>query len=195
MDVQQLCLKVFAASSSGFDQAELIPIFHRWIQEKRIPDRLLIDVADYRHVHEGPGVMLIANECHFGLDEGGGRLGLRYARKRDEPGPAGERLEEAFRDALGACRLLEEEPSLGGSLRFAGGEVRVEVQSRLVAPNTPETYEAFRPELEAFLDRLYPGAARSLSQVGDERSPFAVDVRVESEEPVASLLERLGAPA
>lgn len=189
MKVQQLAVKVFAEDRAGFDPSVLIPIFHDWIRKKRLDDRLLIDVADYRHVADGPGVMLIAHEAHYGLDRGGGRLGLLCSRKRDAPEEAATRLREALADALRACRFLEQEPAF--PLRFRGGELQLRVQSRLVAPNTPETFSAFRLDLDALLGSLYPGAKVDVEHLDDPREAFGVRVRASVSPGVEELIGRL----
>ena len=79
------------AGAGTVDLAAAIPVFHRWIQQQALPG-LLLDVADYRHVPEGPGVVLVAHEAIYGLDQGGGRLGLLYNRRTRldaAPPPAG----------------------------------------------------------------------------------------------------------
>jgi len=149
--VQQITVKYF--TEGPVDQAALIPVFHRWIREDRITGKLLIDVADYRQVQDGPGVMLIAHEAHYGLDEGGGRPGLRMAVRRDEPRAVAERLTQALRDVLFACAELEKEESLDVS--FAGGEVQIQVLSRLHAPNTAATFAAFREAIAPVLATVY----------------------------------------
>ena len=83
-NIQQASVKLFLTDSSGLDLDSFIPVFHEWIREKRLPDHLLIDVADYRHVPNGPGVMIIAHEAHYGIDSGNGEPGFLYTRKRDE---------------------------------------------------------------------------------------------------------------
>ena len=55
-------------------------MFHSWIQEQ-VGEGLLLDVADYRHVHEGPGVILIGYEGNYSVDNTDNRLGVRYNRK------------------------------------------------------------------------------------------------------------------
>ena len=75
MDLQHLNVKIFT-SRNAFDLAEAIPVFQRWIQDS-VCEELLIDVADYRHVPGGPGVLLAAHEAHYSLDTGG----LLYNRK------------------------------------------------------------------------------------------------------------------
>ena len=38
-------------------------------------------MADYRHVPEGPGVMLIGHQANYSVDNTDNRLGVRYNRK------------------------------------------------------------------------------------------------------------------
>src|SRR5205814_1119849 len=118
-----------------------------------LADHLLIDVADYKHVPEGPGTVLVSHEANIYTDQGEGRLGLLYFRKQPFAGAAtfAERLRATFRDALEACNLLEEEPALHGRVRFRTDELLFRVYDRLLAPNTDETFAEVKPELEAFL--------------------------------------------
>lgn len=175
MQVQQLSVKYFAANPEALAEDELIPVFHDWIREKRIPDQLLIDVADYRHVPSGPGVMLIGHEAHYGVDRGGG-LGLLYARKRDELGEPAPKLRDAFAHALGACALLEDDQRLGG-VRFDVGRVVVKVVSRLACANDDEAFAALSPAVAGFLEELC-GAPAELVRVGDPRDPLSIEARI-----------------
>ncbi len=188
MLAQQLSVKLYARDPDGVELTGFIPIFHRWIQESRLPDRLLIDVADYRHVANGPGVVLIGHEAHYSLDREHGPLGLSCARRRDEPAPLADKLVDAFRDALGACRSLEDDPAL--PIRFHTDRVRVAILSRRFAPPGPETWAAARPSLEAFAERLF-GAGAEIEPSEDPRAPFAVEIRAPAETSLAQLLDRL----
>ncbi|HTM20181.1 MAG TPA: hypothetical protein VL172_06735, partial [Kofleriaceae bacterium] len=158
MNLQQVEVKVYCRpAADAVDPESYIAIFHRWIQENRLGrDFLLIDVADYRHVPDGPGVMIIAHGAHWKLDEAGGELGLAFARKRDPLGPAADKLTEAFTWALRAAAALEKEPALAGKLSFRTDRVRVAVISRAAAAGTPEDFAALRPDLEALAARLWP---------------------------------------
>ena len=84
MDSHKIAVKIFARSAN-FTGEEFVPVFHRWIQNQVLPNHLLIDVADYDHVSNGPGAVLIANEANIALDFADGRLGLLYFRKRPVP--------------------------------------------------------------------------------------------------------------
>ena len=59
-----------------------IPVFHKWIQENKIPNHIMVDVADYKHISDGPGIMLIAHEGNFSIDLENGKAGLLYTRKQ-----------------------------------------------------------------------------------------------------------------
>ena len=67
--------------------------------------KLLLDVADYKHVQEGPGIVLIGHEADYSLDLGGGRAGLVYDRNRGwETMPSlAERVRDVFRGTLAGC--------------------------------------------------------------------------------------------
>ena len=191
MNLQCLRIKVFA-EQFDFDPEVLIPIFHRWIQEKTLTETLLIDVADYRHVHNGPGVMLIGNDIHLGIDWAEGRPGLVYSFKRDKPGPASEKFDEVFAGALNACQLLEKEAVFGGALRFRTDELQVGVISRLLAPNSKAILDEFCPHLRAYGDRLFPGAELVIELLQPSPAPFAVTLRSGEPHSVSELLGRLG---
>ncbi|HYU15595.1 MAG TPA: hypothetical protein VEL05_05980, partial [Candidatus Acidoferrum sp.] len=172
MLAQQLSVKLFADDPAAVQLAGFIPVFHGWIQESRLPGRLLIDVADYRHVANGPGVVLIAHEARYALDGEHGPLGLECVRQRDEPGPLEEKLVDGFRDALAACRHLEEDPTR--PIRFRTDRARVAILSRRFASGGPEAWDAARPAFEAFAARLYAGLAVRFEPSTDLRAPFAV---------------------
>ncbi|HET6585695.1 MAG TPA: hypothetical protein VFG69_19685 [Nannocystaceae bacterium] len=113
-----------------------IAVFHGWIRDAKITDDVLIDVADYGHVKDGPGVLLVCHEGHYVIDHRGGRPGLAYHRKR---GPAGTTATSGFVVALGrlwhAAELLAGEPTLAGSFAFDKTTLCVRVLDRLRAPN------------------------------------------------------------
>src|SRR6184192_1892739 len=145
--IQHVRVKIFA-SEAAVDLGDAIPVFHRWIQDRVCPE-MLIDVADYRHVPNGPGVMLIGHEANYSLDNNKGRLGLLYSRKQSG-GTAQENLRQAFDAALAACRRLEQEPPFAGKLNFDDGDCEFSINDRLLAPNAEHTFLTLKPEFDLF---------------------------------------------
>src|SRR2546421_5263583 len=106
MDVHRLGVKFFAADPAAIHLDTIIPIFHGWIQKQSLDGHLLIDVHDYSHMHQGPGILLVAHEGNFSIDMSDGRPGLLYYRKAlTTLQPVGH-LATILRSALQAMHLL-----------------------------------------------------------------------------------------
>lgn len=161
--LDRLGVKLFAAEAGAVALPEFIPVFHRWIQTRRIGG-ILIDVADYAHLPNGPGVALIGHEGDWMVDASEGAAGLLHLRKRGLSGTAPERILQTFRGALDAAAKLEED--LGRRLTFRTDEVLFLVNDRLAAVNSEESFGAIRGDLEAAVSKLLPGA--SLSRANDD---------------------------
>ncbi|MCZ2156226.1 MAG: hypothetical protein LC114_20380, partial [Bryobacterales bacterium] len=94
--MQHVNLKLFAEEPYPETITAVIPVFHRWIQQNSLPG-LLIDVANYTHVPNGPGVLLIGHEFDISLDQADGELGLLYIRKQPTHESSLESLRSAYR--------------------------------------------------------------------------------------------------
>ena len=190
-------LKWFFDDASGIDLDAFIPIFHHWIQTQCL-DELLIDVADYRHVHNGPGVILVAHDAHYAIDAGDGQLGLLYSRRREtHPSRASfddarERLASVFQCALAACQRLEAEAAFQGRLRFRTDRLSLRVNDRLYAPNTHAAFQALYEDLAPFLRTLYADQVLEVSHASDAASRLTIDIQAATEPGVETLLARLG---
>ena len=193
MDLQHVNVKIYVDGDLGVEPERFIGIFQRWIKEELL-DELLIDVADYRHVPAGPGVMLIAHEADYSMDNAGKRWGLRYNRKAAVEGTNVDRFRQAFASALTACRMLEAEFADGDALRFSRDAFELFINDRACAPNTPETFASAKPEIEAFLQGLLGHSECTLAQFDDPRSRFGVAVKCGKPFDLAELLQaaRLG---
>lgn len=145
-----------------------IDIFHRWVKNSRTGE-LLIDVHDYSHVHDGPGVILVGHACHYGMDRRDGRLGLVFRARRTDPDGLEAGLGLATRALVRACELLEADT--GGAVTFGTNELLVGFEDRLHAPNTEDNFTKYEPELASFAARLFAGEARA-RRVGGDRDLF-----------------------
>ncbi len=176
MDLQHVNAKLLVRDAEAVDVERVIPVFHGWIQERTL-EEILLDVADYRHVPAGPGVILIGHEANYSLDDAGYRLGVRYNRKAPLEGSAQDRLEQATRAALRACNLLENDSRLEGKIRFDGRNLELSVNDRLLASNNDATREALEPEIRVFCARLFAGKEYSLDYDREPRRLFSVAVK------------------
>ena len=189
--MQHVNVKLLLRNPGEVDLEPLIPVFHDWIRDQ-VGEGLLLDVADYRHVDAGPGVVLIGHEGNYSVDNTDNRLGVRYNRKAALDGSNQDRLKQAARAALTACQRLEAEPRLGGKLRFNGQEIEIFINDRLLAPNCEATREAFASDFKSFSETLFRGREYSLSYDSDPRKLFTVAVKAAQPFTVGELLEKLG---
>lgn len=186
MNIQHVNIKFCLENPETVKLADFAAVFNTWIQRQRL-EELLIDVADYLHVHNGPGIMLIGHEADYSLDNRAGRLGLLYNRKEQIEGTTPEKLAQATRAALIAAQILEKE----NGLKFNGSEVQIVVNDRLLVPNTAETFAALQADFRSFFNQLYGGAEYSLSHHDDRRERFTVNVKTETTFDVDTLLKNL----
>ena len=190
VELQHINLKLILNETADLDP--VIPVFHSWIQDQ-VFDELLLDVADYRHVKDGPGIILIGHESDYSLDCTDGRLGLRYNRKAPVAGSNRERLTQATRAALAALNQLERDKRLGGKFAFNGKDIELFVNDRLLAPNTGETRRIAESDLQAFADVLCGRGNYTLTYQDDPRRLFGVHIHLTSELSVQKLLQALEA--
>ena len=120
------------------DIESFVPLFHNWIQEDRIPNHIMVDVVDYKHIPDGPGIMLIAHEGHFSLDFEDNELGLLYMRKT----PLGDNVSEtlsAIQHILDfAVEIIKIDPAIGEKIEFSD-EYQLLSNDRFEFPNNAES--------------------------------------------------------
>lgn len=197
MDSCKYEVKLFLQDASGLGLEEFVPVFHRWIQTQWL-DEVLVDVADYRHVHHGPGVVLVSHGAQYAIDMAAGRMGLLYSRRRESstsrgttPGTAA-RLAAVLGAALTAAQRLEADDSLQGRLRFRGDTWLLRLNDRLY-PATPEAFDSVRRHLRPLLPTLYPGCDVAVEPVVGPDTRLAACIQAPDAPDVTTLLGRLGA--
>jgi hypothetical protein len=186
VELQHVNVKLLVKDAEKVDIQAAVPVFHKWIQAQ-IFDELLLDVADYSHVPDGPGVVLIGHDADYALDNTNGRLGVRYNRKAPLSGTNRDRLDHATRSALRAFERLAQDLKLN----FNGREIEVVINDRLLAPNNPDTRTAIEPEFEDLFGRLFAGSHFVLTHPSEPRRLFGVIAKAEQEFSLNSLLANL----
>jgi len=138
---------------------------------------VLIDVADYDHVPNGPGAVLVANEANISLDFTDGRLGLLYVRKRPLPGAVSftERLRAVLTETFKAAGRLQADDHFAGRLSFNPGNLQIRINDRLQAPNARATYQQLAPQIQSVASDLLGPA--TLTPTTNPLSVFEVYVQ------------------
>lgn len=191
----EVSVKLFVDAKSVVRPLELIAVFHRWIKDGSLEDELVIDVANYEHVPKGPGIVLICDKAHYYFDVRHDRWGMRYRSRREARATGEEAVARAFRSALHAASLLENDPSLEGRYRFRTDEVEFGIYDRLRAPSAEATLTAVRPALDATVQALFGAPAKSYTLQSGPKEPFMVAIKNAASPDVSELLGKVTASA
>lgn len=188
MDLHNISAKLFIDVDGHFEQDSLIPIFHNWIQDRSV-EGMLIDVADYKHVPNGPGIMLIGHECDYAMDHASGRLGFMYRHKRDMSGTLEERLQLIVRRLFQGVQLLRDDARV--DVNFKTDVLQWCVFDRLQAPNTEETFSALEPDFRKVGETLWGDDFELQSAHSDPRSLFSIELSGSQELEFSELRNRV----
>jgi hypothetical protein len=191
MDVQKISLKLYADNGEDISPESWRRALNAWIQ--REPKEVLVDVADYSHLHRGPVAVLAGHHASYAIDGSDGKLGLLYSRKQPLPGDFSGRLATAYRVLLEGCRRLERDSSIGHRVSFRADRSVLILNDRLLAPNAEDTYRAVLPHLDELLRTLYAGSPFTVSRDPDPKRRFTLEIAAQGEWKVADLLGNIRA--
>ncbi len=173
MNIQHVNVKVFVDGELAISIEDLVKVFHKWVSEQSMPE-MMIDVADYMHVPNGPGIVLVGHEADYSLDYTGGKIGLRYNYKAVRDGSNQEQLQHAFDNATSCCNRLEAELS---GLKFDRSQVEITINDRAIAPNTAETKSALSSDFDTFAKSIGGGEA-AIEYESNERRLFGAVIKL-----------------
>lgn len=179
MELQHINVKLIFNKSVENNLEPLISIFHDWISEQN-SDELLIDVADYRHVPHGPGIILIGHEANISLSECLGSITLCYNRKIATEGTDEERFRQALRGALVACERIEIDGRLTGKINFECQEIEILVNDRIFVSNQEKFYQIVDPKFKRLFKVIFDKNDYSISHSEDPRKLYSIRLKTAS---------------
>ena len=180
MDLQKFGVKLFFNTNRSYSSKDFVPVFHNWIQNKAIDEHLLIDVTDYSHLPDGPGVMLIAHEGNFSLDQESQQPGIMYMRKTEIVGSFKERFNMVLSIVTQAAnRLCDKDVSK--QVDLTPNSFRFIANDRLYAENTADNQDLYKQKIQKSLDDKYPGHQFEFGDVSDENERLAFTVNFSNE--------------
>ena len=193
-------VKYFVEEPKAIDLSAFIPLFHGWIQEQP-GDDLLIDVADYKHVPQGPGILLMGHEADYALDMSNDRPGLMYIRKRQgiatqQPADLSARLQQMLRQVLEGCQSTESATHFETPIRFRTDEIELTFPDRLNTPNQAEQYALLQSEIQPIIESIYGDTPIQIEQANrdhrdDPRRALTLRINASGAPNISTLLERL----
>ena len=186
MPTHKISVKFYLDQGHNIEPETWFKTFNNWISAHNGAD-VLLDVADYSHVPNGPVTLLLGHEYDISIDDTDAKRGLLYNRKQPNGGSFAQQLSSAVRATCETCRRLETEEAVA----FRGNELRLILNDRLKTPNNENTHNAIKDDLQALLQQLYNGSEVIVERRKDTRQRFTLDIRAEGDWPIAELLENL----
>jgi len=180
MDLQKFGVKLFFNTNGSYSSKDFVPVFHNWIQNKVIDDHLLIDVTDYSHIPDGPGVMLIAHEGNFSLDQESQQPGIMYMRKTEIAGSFTERFSTVLSTVIKVANRLNDN-NISKQVDFIPNSFRFIANDRLYAENTADNQDFYKREIQKALDGKYSDSQFEFGDVSDENERLAFTVNFSSD--------------
>lgn len=175
MNFQHIAFKIFVDGELTTDWEQFINVFHGWVAAQSMQE-MMIDVADYRHVPNGPGVVMTGHEADYYMDNTGGKPGLRYVCKVETDGSNADRIQKAYEAASTACNRLEAELS---GLKFSRTNFELTVNDRASAPNDDATRSELSSSLPGILETVL-GSAASIEVQTDTRKLSGATIQIAS---------------
>jgi len=161
-------LKIYAEPAPDFEPGVLIDVWQDWVRDHPLAETE-IDVADYRHVHDGPWILLVNHEADYAYDGDDGKPGLVLQQRTPIQAPTlAARIEDAYRRLCRVAELTEQDVRVDGKLRFQRLPVRMQTNDRLRGPSDEATASALAEALGPFAANLDATAkALPLDHPGD----------------------------
>jgi len=177
LELQKFGIKLFIEVKKNYTSKKFIPEFHKWIQNESIKDHLLIDVADYSHIIDGPGVMLIAHEANISLDQENKKPGLLYMRKTKVNGDFKERFIKVLSMTIDNAKLLKNN-TINQKINYLNNTFHFIANDRLYAENIKEKQNLYKKEIAKALIEQYPSINVDFSDFSypGERLAFTVNI-------------------
>ncbi len=149
-ELQRIDLKLLFQVAASPDLDAVLPIFHRWRQDGEHASDW-VDLADYAHMHEGPGVLIAGKRTSFSVNLNPPGPGLLTSVRSGLTGSLEDRFREAFRRARQLNAALLAEPDCPEAFQVWEGAWEVFVNDRLRFPNTAASHQRAAPALAAAL--------------------------------------------
>ena len=178
MDLKKFGIKLYLNNNTSYHSRDFIPVFHNWIQNKAVPDHLLIDIADYSHIPDGPGILLVAHEGHFSLDQADRKPGILYMRKTEISGSFKDRFNKVLSTTILAARMLSQDKNIK-AVDFFPNSFRFISNDRRIADNVDANQKLYTETVNKLSKENFPGSQLEFNNYaqGEERLAFDVYFR------------------
>lgn len=186
MNLQKINWKINFKNPKDVAVLDFVKVFNKWIPQS---PEIFIDVADYKHVPDGPWILLAGYHADFALDNADYKLGFLMNQKSSLEGDNKHKLVKSFGDYIKRCQSLLTDEVMQGKLKLDLSCLELIINDRGLVPNNQESFAALSVELNEFADRILGGA--TLTHHDEKRRRFTVTFKPKNELTVEGLLKKV----
>ncbi len=190
MDIQKITFKLFTDAPAAISLDPFLAIFARWRQDESSPADW-IDLADYAHVANGPGVALMGRQGNLSLDLAEPGPGIMWNNKKDLGGAIEDRIGETLRRGITLAHRLSTEPEYPASFSPRVGFWELSFNDRLELPNDAATDRLVRHGVEAVLDSLLGAGSYMIVRQSDPYRRYGFMIHCTAVPDLETLLDKL----
>ncbi len=175
-NLQRINVKIFTPSPSDMELEPFLAILHNWLGKNED----WLDIADYIHMINGPGVVLFGRICFVSFDNTDGDPGVLYGHRFGLPGSLKDRIQTVLDNAIITAQEIVCDPLCPSELQSQAQKLEISINDRGQAPNTAETAEVLEPVVQEVLEQRFGKGGFEIQRIEDPKRLFGYTVRLET---------------
>lgn len=173
-NLQRINVKLITPVTGEFAPESFLAILRDWSNATEE----WLDIADYIHMIDGPGVILFGRKRLFSFDMIDGISGILYANRADLEGTLEDRFTATLQNAVEMSKNLAQDQRFPENLSTTIQEVEIVVNDRKQAPNTEQSHTTLEAIIQKSVTQVLGEC--SLSWISDPSKLFGYKVRLSS---------------
>lgn len=180
LNLQKINWKLRIKNPEIFNSEVLFKVFNSWISNS---EEIFIDVAGYKHVDDGPWVVLVGHYVDYAWDYTDRVHGFSYNRRQPMDGTNQEKISASLRAILQAALRFQGAAEFKVKPEWDRSELAFAINDRGLAPNTDQTLAGVLPDLKQVMDRVNGAGSYSLTRDARPRQRFTVKIQPQQFDP------------
>ncbi len=187
MNIQKINWKINFKNPQDVSTLDFVKVFNKWIPQS---PEIFIDVADYKHVADGPWILLAGYHADYALDNADYKLGFLMNQKSALSGDNKTKLKGTFASFVKRAAALLKDEVIQQKLKLDLREIEFVVNDRGLVPNSQESFKSLTADLSDFAKDVLGGATIDFSDT-DKRRRFSVTFKLLGEVTLDDLLKKV----
>ncbi|MGK5093049.1 hypothetical protein WDW89_13660 [Deltaproteobacteria bacterium TL4] len=181
-DLQRINIKVLTPTPEGFKAEPFLKILNHWNET----EEEWLDIADYLHLQDGPGVVLLGPKRFVSFDRTEGADGILYCQRNGLEGSLKARFVEVLNNGILFAKKMRGEEACPSDVSTETTQLIITINDRKQAPHSEQTARQLGSVIQEALKEVLDGTDVQMSPLADPKELFGYQVKLS---PALSLIE------